>query len=37
MFLYYEDFAEENMKIHIVRVHIDGEQLDFEESIVSIS
>lgn len=37
MFLYYENFAEENMKIHIVRVHIDGEQLDFEESIVNIS
>jgi len=36
MFLYYENFAEKNMKIHIVRIHIDGDQLTFEENIISI-
>jgi len=37
MFLYYENFAEKNMKIHIVRIHIDGDQLEFEENIISIT
>ena len=37
MFLYYENFAEENMRIHIVRMHIDGDKLEFEEQITNIT
>ena len=35
MFLYYENFMKDNMKIHIVRIHVDGDKLEFEENIVT--
>jgi len=37
MFLYFENFADKNMKIHIVRMHIDGDKLEFEEQIINIT
>ncbi len=36
MFLYYENFTEKNMKMHIIRMHIDGDKLEFQENIISI-
>ena len=35
MFLYYENFAEKNMKIHIVRIFNDGNKLKFEKEILT--
>ena len=35
MFLYYEDFDEENMRIHLVRITIEGYQLIFNDEIIS--
>jgi 3',5'-cyclic AMP phosphodiesterase CpdA len=35
MFLYYEDFDEENMRIHLVRITIEGDQLIFNDEIIS--
>jgi len=37
MFLYFENFAEKDMKIHIVRIHKKGQQLEFEDSLISIT
>ncbi len=37
MFVYIENFAEKNMKIHTVRMHIDGDELEFEENIIIIN
>ena len=35
MFLYYENFGDENMKINLVRMHLDGDQLTFKEETIS--
>ncbi|MBL4681724.1 MAG: metallophosphoesterase [Pseudomonadales bacterium] len=35
MFLYFEDFASENMKIHLNRVFIEQNKLRFEEEIIT--
>ena len=35
MFLYYENFGDENMRIHLVRIHLEGDQLIFKDEIVS--
>lgn len=35
MFLFYENFAEENMKLHIVRIFNDGNNLRFEDEILT--
>lgn len=35
MFLYFEDLAEENMRIHIVRIFQKGDELIFKEEIIS--
>jgi len=37
MFLYYENFAEDNMKIHIVRIRDHDGQLEFEENLIDIT
>ena len=37
MFLYYENFAEKNMKIHIVRMSICGDKIEFEEEAINIT
>jgi hypothetical protein len=34
MFLYYENFGDENMRIHLVRMHLEGDQLTFEDEII---
>lgn len=35
MFLYYENFGDENMQIHLVRMHLEGDQLTFKDETVS--
>ena len=35
MFLFYENFAEENMKLHIVRIFNDGNNLRFEDETLT--
>ena len=35
MFLYYENFGDENMRIHLVRIEIEGDQLIFADEIIS--
>ncbi len=35
MFLFYENFAEKKMKIHLIRIFADGEQLIFKEELIS--
>ena len=35
MFLYFEDFGEKQMKIHLVRIFVEGEQLIFKEEILT--
>lgn len=35
MFMYYENFGESEMKIHLVRIFIEGEQLIFKEEIIT--
>jgi predicted phosphodiesterase len=35
MFLYYENFGDEDMRIHLVRMHLDGEQLTFKDETIS--
>ena len=35
MFLYYENFAEENMKVHIIRIFNENNNLSFKEEILS--
>ena len=37
MFLYYENFAEQNMQVHVVRMHIDGDQITFDENLIKIT
>lgn len=34
MFLYYENFGDENMRIHLVRMHLEGDQLTFKDEII---
>ena len=34
MFLYYENFGDENMRIQLVRMHLEGDQLTFEDEII---
>ena len=35
MFLYYENFGDENMRIHLVRIHLEGDQLTFKDETIS--
>ena len=35
MFLYYENFGDENMRIHLVRMHLEGDQLTFKDETIS--
>jgi hypothetical protein len=35
MFLYYENFGDENMRIHLVRMHLEGDQLKFKDETIS--
>jgi predicted phosphodiesterase len=35
MFLYYENFGDENMRIHLVRIMVEGDQLIFKDEIIS--
>ena len=35
MFLYFENFGDENMKIHLVRIHLEGDQLTFKDETIS--
>lgn len=35
MFLYYENFGDENMRIHLVRIHIEDDQLVFKNETIS--
>lgn len=35
MFLYYENFGDENMRIHLVRIMVEGDQLIFNEETIS--
>ena len=35
MFLYFENFGDDNMRIHLVRIHLEGDQLTFKDEIVS--
>lgn len=35
MFLFHENFGTENMKTLLVRIHVDGDQLKFEEEIIT--
>jgi len=35
MFLYFENFGDENMRIHLVRIHLEGDQLIFKDEIIS--
>jgi predicted phosphodiesterase len=35
MFLYYENFGDENMRIHLVRIHLEGDQLTFRDETIS--
>ncbi|WP_022940165.1 metallophosphoesterase family protein [Psychromonas hadalis] len=35
MFLFYENWAEEGMKIHLVRIFVEGEQLIFKEELIT--
>jgi hypothetical protein len=35
MFLYYENFGDENMQIHLVRIHFEGDQLTFKDETIS--
>jgi 3',5'-cyclic AMP phosphodiesterase CpdA len=35
MFLYYENFGDENMRIHLVRIHIEDDQLEFKNETIS--
>jgi hypothetical protein len=37
MFLYFENFAEKNMAIHVIRMFIDGDLLKFEEQMITTS
>ena len=35
MFLYFENFGDENMRTHLVRMHLEGDQLTFKDEAVS--
>jgi 3',5'-cyclic AMP phosphodiesterase CpdA len=35
MFLYYENFGDENMRIHLVRMHLEDDQLTFKDETIS--
>ena len=35
MFLFFENFAEENMKVHVIRIFVEGSRLTFEEEEIS--
>ena len=37
MFLYFENFAEPTMKIHVVRMTVEDEQIKFDETIINVS
>ena len=37
MFLFYENFGEKSMKVHLIRIFINGDQLVFEEEVIAIN
>jgi len=37
MFLFYENFGEKAMKVHLIRIFVKGDQLKFEEEVIAIN